>query len=82
MPKESKPERLRRLVALIEDQVDYDVGALKARLQQDEKAKFTFVTGAYAVQLAGVRGTATMNDAAALRSWCRAARRALVQLEA
>jgi hypothetical protein len=82
MPAETKPERLRRLIATIEAAVDHNVPALQENLTQYEKARFDFVGGAYGVRIATISATATPGYAHALRNWCAAARRALDKLEA
>lgn len=81
-PKETKAERLRRLIKFIEDDLPGGRDGILHIIGTDEGATYRFNGGAYEVRMAAVGATATSGYTDALRNWCNAARRKLLQLGA
>lgn len=48
---------------------------------RDFGARFDFTAGAYRVRVAGITGTSSMSERAAIESWVRAARKRIAQAE-
>lgn len=75
-------DRLICLVPVVEREIrDFPV-VWEERLVSTQGAVFGFSAGAYIMQLAGVRGTATHSPVAAVHAWLRSARKRVANAEA